>query len=380
MKNHLGKIYLLLLFPLYLFGDSQLASYTQNVSKKELLVKEATQITITVAQKDYSTAMFFQLEPQKNDAYEIILLDQITKKISLHNSSTTFRYLLFPLQSGEIRINFNCTLQRASDNALANGFTGGHDDVTWVKTLDTKLPIEPITLHVSPLNEKIDLIGDFTLDANLQKSDINQYGSANIRYTLKGAGYVEKALQPLGNIADVSSFSQVTDILSKATQNGYELEREYSYALSSKKNFTIPAIDIKAYSPKQKRYYTLKTQSYNIKVSAIDPSTLLDNKESPATKSYDFAALKDIGIAVLIFLAGFTSAKIAPSLSFKRVKKQAFWDIKECKTPKELILVLLQNYKTPLVEKHIKELELLEYKKSERSFQSIKMDVLKNIM
>ena len=42
MKNHLGKICVLLLFPLYLFGDSQLASYTQNITKKELHIKEPT--------------------------------------------------------------------------------------------------------------------------------------------------------------------------------------------------------------------------------------------------------------------------------------------------------------------------------------------------
>ena len=380
MKNHLGKICVLLLFPLYLFGDSQLASYTQNITKKELHIKEPTQITITIAQKDLSTAMFFQLKPQINDAYEIILLDQVIKKVSLHNSSTTYRYLLFPLKSGELHIGFDCTIRLASDNALIDGVLGGHDDVTLVKTVDKKLPIEPITLHVSPLSEKVDLIGDFTLDADLQKSDINQYGSANIRYKLKGVGYNEKTLKPLGTIADVSSFSQVTDIVSKATQNGYELNREYSYALSSKKNFTIPAIEIKAYSPKQNKYYTLKTQSYDIKVSAIDPSTLVDNKEFPANKTYDFTALKNIGIAVLIFFSGFASAKIAPSLSFKKAKNQAFSDIKESKTPKELILILVQNYKTPMREKYIKELELLEYKKSERSFKAIKMDLLKNIM
>ncbi len=380
MKNHLGKIYLLLLFPLYLFGDSQLASYTQNISKKELFVKEATQITITVAQKDYATAMFFQLEPQKNDAYEIILLDQVIKKVSLHNSSTTYRYLLFPLKSGELHIGFDCTIRLASDNALIDGVLGGHDDVTLVKTVDKKIPIEPITLHVSPLSEKIDLIGDFTLDANLQKSDINQYGSANIRYTLSGAGYNEKSLQMLSKIANVTAFSQVTDIASKATPNGYEIKREYSYALRSKNNFTIPAIEIKAYSPKQNKYYTLKSQSYDIKVSSIDPKTLVDNKEFPPSKSYDFKNLKDIGIALLIFLAGFVSAKIAPSLNFKRVKKQKFQDIKESKTPKELIIVLLQNYKSSISEKYIKELELLEYKKSERSFQKIKSDLLKNIM
>ena len=143
------------------------------------------------------------------------------------------------------------------------------------------------------------------------------------------------------------------------------------------KNFKISN---QANSPKLKKYYTLKSPSYTIKVSGIDPSTLLDKKEFPADKTYNFESLKNIGIALLIFLAGFTTAKIGPSLTFKRTKKQKFQDIKESKTPKELILILLQNYKNRSVNKYINELELLEYKKSSKDFQQIKSDVLKNIM
>ena len=380
MKKNLGKIILFLLLPFALFGDSNLASFALSANKKDALIKEPIEITFSADQKDHTNSMFFFLEVKKSDAYEVVLLDQVTKKISNHNSSTTFKYLLFPLKSGDINVDFDFTIKVASDGGLAKVYTGGRDNVKWMDTVNSKIEVPTLHLHVSPLSEKVDLVGDFTLDAKLQKSDINQYGSANIRYTLSGAGYNEKSLQMLSKIANVTAFSQVTDIASKATPNGYEIKREYSYALRSKNNFTIPAIEIKAYSPKQNKYYTLKSQSYDIKVSSIDPKTLVDNKEFPPSKSYDFKNLKDIGIALLIFLAGFVSAKIAPSLNFKRVKKQKFQDIKESKTPKELIIVLLQNYKSSISEKYIKELELLEYKKSERSFQKIKSDLLKNIM
>jgi len=380
MKKNLGKIILFLLLPFALFGDSNLASFALSANKKDALIKEPIDITFSADQKDHTNSMFFFLEVKKSDAYEVVLLDQVTNKISNHNSSTTFKYLLFPLKSGDINVDFDFTIKVASDGGLAKVYTGGRDNVKWMDTVNSKIEVPTLHLHVSPLSEKVDLVGDFTLDAKLQKSDINQYGSANIRYTLSGAGYNEKSLQMLSKIANVTAFSQVTDIASKATLNGYEIKREYSYALRSKNNFTIPAIEIKAYSPKQNKYYTLKSQSYDIKVSSIDPKTLVDNKEFPPSKSYDFKNLKDIGIALLIFLAGFVSAKIAPSLNFKRVKKQKFQDIKESKTPKELIIVLLQNYKSSISEKYIKELELLEYKKSERSFQKIKSDLLKNIM
>ena len=318
MKKNLGKIILFLLLPFALFGDSNLASFALSANKKDALIKEPIEITFSADQKDHTNSMFFFLEVKKSDAYEVVLLDQVTNKISNHNSSTTFKYLLFPLKSGDINVDFDFTIKVASDGGLAKVYTGGRDNVKWMDTVNSKIEVPTLHLHVSPLSEKVDLVGDFTLDAKLQKSDINQYGSANIRYTLSGAGYNEKSLQMLNKIANVTAFSQVTDIASKATPNGYEIKREYSYALRSKNNFTIPAIEIKAYSPKQNKYYTLKSQSYDIKVSSIDPKTLVDNKEFPPSKSYDFKNLKDIGIALLIFLAGFVSAKIAPSLNFKR--------------------------------------------------------------
>jgi hypothetical protein len=381
MKNNLGKLYLLLLFPFFLFANSNLATYTLTANKKDIVEKEAVEVTFTATQKDHTDAMFFFLEPKQSDDYKIELLTHETKKISYHNYSSTFKYLLFPLKSGDIRVNFDFVIKTASDDEIAQIYVGDYSRIKWEDmSSGTKLQITPLALHVSPLNEKVDLVGDFTLDSKLQKNDINKYGTANLLYTLSGVGYDNKILQPLAKIPNVTSFFEVTDTKQKATSNGYEFQREYTYALTSKNNFTIPSIELKAYSPKKQKYYTLKSPSYTIKVSSIDPSTLVDKKEFPADKTYNFESLKNILIALLIFLAGFTTAKIGPSLTFKRIKKQKFQDIKESKTPKELILILLQNYKNRSVNKYINELELLEYKKSSKNFQQIKSDILKNIM
>ena len=381
MKNNLGKLYLLLLFPFFLFANSDLATYTLTANKKDIVEKEAVEVTFTATQKDHTNAMFFFLEPKQSDAYRIELLTHETKKISYHNYSSTFKYLLFPLKSGDIKVNFDFVIKTASDDEIAQIYVGDYSRIKWEDmSSGSKIDLTPLALHVSPLSEKVDLVGDFTLESKLQKSDINKYGSANLIYTLSGVGYDNKTLQPLASIPNVTSFSQITDLDQKVSSNGYQLKREYTYALTSQQNFTVPAVALKAYSPKLKKYYTLKSPSYTIKVSGIDPSTLLDKKEFPADKTYNFESLKNIGIALLIFLAGFTTAKIGPSLTFKRAKKQKFQDIKESKTPKELILILLQNYKNRSVNKYINELELLEYKKSSKDFQQIKSDVLKNIM
>jgi hypothetical protein len=230
------------------------------------------------------------------------------------------------------------------------------------------------------LRENIDLVGDFTLTSNLQKNEINQYGAAKINYTLSGVGYVEDVFKPLGEIQGVTSFSQANNKFFKATQEGYDLKKEYMYALSSKKSFIIPQVGLKAYSPKEKKYYTLKTSSNKINVSAIDPSTLVDKKESPLSRDFHIQDFKDIAIAILIFLAGFVTAKIAPTIHFKREKKQKYSDIKNASSAKELILILMQNYGDKNFEKYIDELELLQYKKSTKSLKEIKQEVLKNIM
>ena len=380
MKNNLGRIFFILFFPFFLYADSNLASYTLNANKHDVMEKEAVEITFTATQKDHSNIMYFSFQPKKSADYEVILLAQNTKKLSAHDSSATFTYLLFPLKSGDVTVDFDFTVKVATEQALAEVYTGTRDTAKQEKTSNTPIKVEPLHLHVNPLNQNVQLVGDFTLESKLQKNEINKYGAANVSYTLSGVGYQSTSLQPLGNIKDVTQFSQKNDLKNKAEADGYNLQRQYSYALSSDKNFQIPPIELTAYSPKLKKYYSLKAPSYDIKVSTIDPSTLVDKKDSPLSKNLDFAWLKNLFIAFVIFSAGFVSAKIMPTISFKRERKKRFEDIKKTSSAKELILILMQNYSSYDIKEFIDKLEMIEYKKSDDSFKEIKADLLKKIM
>ena len=379
MKNHLGKITLLLLFPILLFASSPFASTTLSSNKKELVVKEAFVVTFTATQQDPMAHIDFIFEPQKSDNFKTSLLSIDTQKNASLNKTTLFKYLVFPLKSGDITLNFNFLAHIHTSETLTDIGIGDRD-LKSSKVLVKNLQTQSLALHVNPLSKDVDLVGDFNLESKLQKNEINQYGAAKINYTLSGVGYVDDALKPLGEMQGITSFSQVNNQFLKATQEGYDLKKDYMYALSSKNNFAISPVELKAYSPKKKIYYTLKTPSYNIKVSSIDPATLIDKKEFPENSTFQLKDLKDAAIAALIFFAGFFTAKLAPKWSFIRKREDKFRDIKEAKEPKELIIVLMQNYPSALVQESIDALEALLYNKSENSFAEIKKSLLKNLM
>jgi BatD DUF11 like domain len=380
MKNNLGRLAVFLIFPLLLLADSNLATYTLDASSTNVVTKEAVLVTCKVHQIDHSNGMYFFLKPKKNEKYKLIFLNETTTDITKRDTTSIFKFLLFPLKEGDITIDFNLSVQIADVTAFSDFYTGANENIKMMDAITKQIPIKPLHFHVNPLVQKVDLVGDFTLKSELQKNKINQNGAANIRYTLQGRGYEEDFKQPLGPIAGVTAFSQITNESFKSTPNGNELKREFAYALTSNKSFTIPSLEVKAYSPKLKKYYSLKTQDYNINVSSIDPATLLDKKDSPQAKTLDFTWIKQFAIAVAIFLAGFISAKLQPSFHFKREKKERFSDIKKATSAKELILVLMQNYAAYNIKEFIDELEALEYKKSGKNFKDLKTKLLKKLM
>ena len=301
MKNNLGKV--LLLFSLLLSSvfANDLATYTLKTNKTKVFPKEAVLITFDAWQKNHTDNMMFLLKAQKNPAYKIFLLNKKIDDQKYHDNHTTYTYILFPLQAGLLRVGFDFTIQTASDKAVAHSYVDDHDDSIAIQTNNTKAPLKPLEIQVQSFDRKVDLVGDFTLTSAINKKKINQYESANIIYTLSGHGYEDNSLKLLKPFKDVTLFSEVNDVYSKITEKGYVIKKEYIYALSAKKSFTIPKVSLQAYSPKKHRYYTLEIPQYFIKVEAIDKTTLLDDKESPQSKPFiDFTTFKQFLIYFIV--------------------------------------------------------------------------------
>jgi hypothetical protein len=376
MKKNLGKIILLLLLSALPLYAHSLASYTLQADKKQATIKEPVVLTFVAKQTDHSDNMFFQLHPQKSEDYEIHLLTKESDDTQKHNASTTFTYILFPLKAKALHINFDFIIQTASDAAVAQSYVDDHDGGKAVPTHDTLIHLKPLVLQATPIPD-VDLVGDFTLHAQCTTKNITQYDDTNIIYTITGKGYKNKKKDILTTIDGVSIFKEVHESYLRLTKEGYISKKVYTYALSAKENFRVPAIKIKAYSPTTHKVYYLTAPSYAITLKKVNPLSLVDKEEYPQSKDFiDLQSLKTYFIYLFLFAAGFLTAKIDYNPFTRAKKEERFHDIKTAKGAKELLAILLKNYANAGVEKYIDALEDLEYAKAHKSFKQIKKEIL----
>lgn len=381
MKKNLGRIVFLLFLLLNVLEANDLATYKLSTNKSDPFVKEAVAITFEAVQKDHTDNMMFSLQPKKSDTYEIILLNKKNETKQKHHAHIIFTYLLFPLKAGNITVHFDFTIRTASDSAIAQSVIDDHDDSIGVNTHDTTVKIKPLLLHVKELSKETDLVGDFSLKEKIQRTTINQYQSLSIIYTLEGEGYESGSFQPIHPINGVTMFSETNTIYAKATKNGYKIKRQYIYALSAKESFTIPAVNVKAFSTKKEQYYTLKTPQHHITVTKIDTSKLLDNEEYPQSKSIvDIGKIKDFLIYILIFFTGYLTAKLQSTPLKKRKNDSiALQAVKKSQTPKELLFALINNHLENNFAKEVEILEDMVYNNANHNFNTIKNKLIKKV-
>ncbi len=378
MNKNLGKIILFLLTPLLLLADNSLASFHLSANKSDVYEREAVEITFTATQKDHEDVMFFILQTQKSDDYEIYLLNKEITKLGYHNTRTTFNYLLFPKSSGSVSVGFDFTIKTASDDAVAQIYVGSRDNVKLMDTTDTVVTLDPLKLKVKALKRGTQLVGDFKISSRIMSDTVDQFSTVQVSYTLNGVGYLDNKMEPLPPIKGAALFDDIVDHLFKKSKNGYIVEREFAYAISADNDFVLPEVHIQAYSPRTKSYYDLTEAASKITIKKIDPKTLIDNKEFPDQEGYDWSWVKNSLLALFIFFAGFMTAKLSEEMHFKWVQRsERFRDIKESSDAKSLMKVLTIRYADQNLDEYIDALEMIIYKKSDQKFKALKQEILK---
>ncbi|ADN09664.1 BatD family protein [Sulfurimonas autotrophica] len=379
MKNTLGKaIFLFMLFGISLLGSTQLASYKLTTNKKSVHTKEPLLITFTAKQKNHSDNMFFSFNVPKSPDYEVKLLHKTIQDNGYHNTITTFEYILFALKEETLHVNFDFIIRTASDKAVKQSYVDDHDDSIAISTYDTKVKIRPLTIKVKKLSKDVDLVGDFRLNSQIDTTEIDQYGAVNLHYILSGKGYKEPQLNLLRKqIKNVTIFSKIKNNISKLTEEGYIINTEYIYALTSKEDFRVPALALEVYSPTKNRYYTLHTKAYTIKVKKIDTTVLIDKTNAPKANNFvNIEAVKKFFIYALLFLSGFLAAKLSEKSFIKREKKEEFKDIKNAKSVKELLTLLIMHYQDKGLDEYIFKLEDSLNNKQPLNLNKIKKEIV----
>ena len=373
-------IFFLLIFSVILNANTQYASYKIKTSKNIIFVNEPIFITFHVRQKTKDEVMFFDFKAQDNTNFEIVALESKRHEFNYHDAEKIFKFLVFAKKAGDFKLKFDFQVRRASDDAVAQAYTGSRDNVKSIPTIKVKMPQQEVSLHVEPLKKSTQAVGNFRLSMSIKKLSSNSYDAINIRYNLSGEGYLDEKFEPIKDIENTSIFRSQKKLPSKATQNGFIYNIEYNYAIVAKDNFIIKPAQLNTFSYKQKKYLTQLTEEKYISITKLDINTLIDEEDIPKN-NIDFDEYIKYIYNLMIFISGFLVAKLLKFLpKSKNNKEDIFKNIKQSKTAQELLKASIMLSSKYALHVELKELEEIVYKDNNKlSFKEIKNKILKKL-
>ncbi len=362
-------LFFLILKMLYAQED---VAYSFHLSTTEPYEREALFLDVNISQLDHSKVMLFNftLKNSKDYSFHQIGLEEREK---YHDLRHEYSYLIYPKKSGRVKIEFDMVKSLTDDDKVTYSISGDRDSVKRLEKEDIVVSLKPILLDVKTLPKGVELVGDFKLTYTLDRQKTEAFNPINFKVKLKGRGEVEP-FEILKESKSYRLFHQAPKVKKFHTKDGTTTDIEWEYAISAKKSFTLPAIELKVFNPKSKKVYSLKTPEYKIEVEKVAEESLVDSEDVPAiSKAIDWEWWRWLFSYVLVFMAGF----LMPRDLFRRKKLILKNDeeilaekIRGAKSHKELLEILLAQNDSKY-SKAIEALELVLYRGHKISLSKI---------
>ncbi|MDQ7062464.1 MAG: BatD family protein [Sulfurimonas sp.] len=279
-------------------------------------------------------------------------------------SITKIIYTLSPQRVGQLNIS-SANIKIARRENTRNYLGGFFPEIKWKTIYSNALDISS-----KPLPNDVYLVGDFSIEASVNKTQLNPNEVVNLTITLSGKG----------NLEDVKSFKPYLDGVSifdeKILIAKDVLTQKITFVGDS--SFTIPAFELKVFNTQTQEVKTITTKPIPIKINnAKKKEELLIKREEKVmsvpvieTKTKKLDTFYLIGAVLFGFFLGIISMLLRPFLTFKRKKKVNLKDtkmllvkllpFKENSEVKEIIDILENNLyadeKTKLDKKALKEI------------------------
>ncbi|MDF1876434.1 BatD family protein [Sulfurimonas sp. SAG-AH-194-L11] len=264
--------------------------------------------------------------------------------------TTKVVYELAPQREGKLSIE--AAELKVASRVASTDWMGGFAQVRWRTYYSNTLDIS-----VKALPENVKIIGDFTIEADVDKREINPNEAVNLKIKITGVGNLEdiESFKPF--ISDVNIFDEKIQLTSNSLSQ--------KIVFVSERDFTIPTFELKYFDINTKEVKTIKTEPIEIKVQgnmakkelsitrgeAVVPKTVEEAKREVVEKNnYLYLSLAfilglSIGIALML-LRGIKFSKKSKTFDIKDekvllIKLLAFKD--SDKDVEELVRILENN-------------------------------------
>lgn len=136
-----------------------------------------------------------------------------------------------------------------------------------------------IKLHVKPLPSKAKVAGDFTIEAIVDKNEVNAGKPANVVVKVKGKGNLEELESLKSDVKDVIIYEDKPKIESKDMGGVYESSWRQKIAYIGSKDFVIPPFNLTFFDTKTKTIKTIKTEPISVHVKGEVAKSVEDKSE-----------------------------------------------------------------------------------------------------
>ncbi|MBP7742256.1 MAG: BatD family protein [Aliarcobacter sp.] len=178
---------------------------------------------------------------------------------------TEVDFLMFPLKLGVLEIEpLKINAQIRTDNSYS----------IFSSTKNEKIYSNDLKFNIKQLPQDIKLIGDFQIEAFVDKENIKAGEALSYKLKIIGNGNIDEIKDIKLPINDVTIYENKPLIKSEVINNKYQGEYEKVFSIVADKTFQIPAVSLEYFDKDLNKIIKKETQSFNIEV-------ISDVKKSP---------------------------------------------------------------------------------------------------
>jgi hypothetical protein len=372
--------------------QSDLYNLTVAIDKKDVYVGEAIEYTLKFKyKKDLEIVSLDYTKPSFENFWVKELKEEPTQNNYTKYVEQEIKYLLFPQQAGKIVLEPIKIGVNTIKNNYGRGFTLSSP------TLSTPVYSNKLEINVKSLPKGINLIGDFTIKATIDKTEIDAGDAVSYKLYITGRGNIDDLDEVIVAIPNTTIYDNPSEKEYNIKDNLYGGKYSKTYSIIGKKDFIMPSVQVRYFDKKTQTVKTTKTKEYNIKVNEKEikeskleiaaiptpiASVLSDQKQKIVivqTTDNDKIIYFVFGLLCGVLLIGIYLILIKKDT--KKKETPLFTSIKKTKTPDELfkILVVYINIDEEL-DKIIYKLEnisLEEYKKEKSNILKVLKEFFK---
>lgn len=248
--NILGKIFLSVVLPLCLYGQSEVKL---QLSKQTVYVGEPLLVTMIHSYNDKDRVLKKEFEGFVSKDFWLLKSHKVKVEKKDGTTYEKYEFVVSPQKYGTLTLEKQ--LLRVSHRDPKTNY------VMWNELYTKKVFIE-----VLPLPKKTTVVGNFLLEAHIDTNHIKQNKPINLTLTVKGYGDFEDIAPFTLKLPNQTIFTAKPQIKTHYKKNQNYGVFTQKISIISDEDYTIPAIALHYFDLKAKKIQIITTKPIKIKV------------------------------------------------------------------------------------------------------------------